>query len=181
LNGARCAHLAWDAVWQAPTPEQDSRPNSWLKRPVHDTVRPGLTPQPNGNVTAATRIPADRVQTPTSAAIYGCAFGCGVSCQLEQQQRSQKVPTAACCRVRAGVSLYSQGVQRSAPRSDPGEGSPEVNERGSRSSVVTVGPDRGGRRSHLSGSITAYRSQSRGRPPAQRIHRAVAPEPKGLS
>jgi hypothetical protein len=53
-----------------------------MKQPVHDTVKPGLIPQPNGNVTAAIEIPADKVEKPTSADILGCAFGCGVSCQL---------------------------------------------------------------------------------------------------
>jgi hypothetical protein len=78
-------------------------------------------------------------------------------------------------------SVQSGRPKRLAPHSDPGEGLPEVNERGSRSSIVTVGPNRGGRRSYLSGFITVWRAQSRGGPPAQRIHRAVAPEPKGLS
>ena len=79
------------------------------------------------------------------------------------------------------MSVPSACPKRSAPRSEQSDGSFEVNTRGSRSSVVTVGPVRDGRRSYRSGSNMAGRAQSRGGPPAQRTHRAVAPEPKGLS
>ena len=79
------------------------------------------------------------------------------------------------------MSVQSDRPKRSAPRSERSDDSSEVNTRGSRSSVVTVGPARGGRRSYRSGSNTAGRAQSRGGPPAQQTHRGVAREPKGLS
>jgi hypothetical protein len=78
-------------------------------------------------------------------------------------------------------SVQSGRPKRSARRSERNDATPGVNTRGSRSSIITVGPVRGGRRSYLSGSNTVRRALSRGGPPAQRIHRAVAPEPKGLS
>jgi hypothetical protein len=49
-----------------------------MKRPLSDTVNPGLIPQPNGNVTAATEIPADGAQTPTSADFHVAHSGVGV-------------------------------------------------------------------------------------------------------
>jgi hypothetical protein len=126
--------------------------------------------------------PRRQGQNPTSADILGCAFGCG---DLVPTGIEAKVTIRADRGVLSWSSLsgsvQSGRPKRLAPHSDPGEGLPEVNERGSRSSIVTVGPSRGGRRSYLSGFITAYRAQSRARRPAQRIHRAVAPEPKGLS
>ena len=78
-------------------------------------------------------------------------------------------------------SVQSGRPKRSAPRSERSDSSFEVNTRGSRSSVVTVGPVRDGRRSYRSGSNMAGRAQSRSGPPAQRTHRGVAREPKGLS
>jgi hypothetical protein len=143
-----------------------------------------LRPQPRGHITAATWTPSRADAKPRGQSdihVGASGFGRGFVPTGRTAKVTIRTERGALPRSTTSTSVHSWRLKRSAPRSDRMGGSSGMNTRGSRSSVVTVGPGRGRRWSNPSGSTTAWRAHSRGRPQAQRTHRSPAREPKGLS
>jgi hypothetical protein len=132
------------------------------------TVEPGWLHSLTETSRRRSDFPAERVQTPTSAGIYGCAYGLGFranwirskSHNLHRRRRAAVVGRGRVCTVRASETLGSSlrpeqriiwGEMREAPLQSP---------------------------SAPAGAGGSYPSGSNR---AQQIRGANAPEPKGLS